>query len=129
MKVPAAEMQATQMRCRSSWPSATRRAGHIQRRPAPGAGLQNAAAQRTGVRTAPESLEPARQRPAVRHRQPEAEQQPLLVGGAVILVAGAAMEDDVVVQQLDVTRNKRRVKADLLRDRREQVQRLVLRRG
>ena len=47
----------------------------------------------------------------------------------VVLVGGPAVEDDVVVQQLDVARHERRMQAVLLRDLREQIQRLVLRRG
>ena len=73
-------------------------------------------------------LEAARQPAAVRHGQPEAQQQPFLVAGAAVLIGRAAVENDVIVQELDVARDERRVEAHVLRDLGQQVQRLVLRR-
>ena len=84
---------------------------------------------RLGSDAAPELIEPLGQTTAVRRRQPEAEQQPGVAAAGVIGVGGAAVIDDVVVQQLDVAGLERRIEAGLLGDLGEQVQRLVLRVG
>src|SRR5271166_2972309 len=101
----------------------------LQRNACPGCGLNDPPAQRPRLNAAPEVLKAMRQPAAVRHRQPEAEQQPLLVAGAVVLIRRAAVEDYVVVQQLDITGDERRVKAHVLRHFGQQVERLVLRGG
>src|SRR5438445_10082818 len=65
-------------------------------------GLGDAAPDRATLDAPPEHLEALGQRAAVRRGQPEAHEEPVLAGPGRVLVGGAAVVDDVVVQELDV---------------------------
>src|SRR5205823_9050160 len=114
-----AATRARRERRRRAW--AGRRPARSSRGP-----LGDAAARRAGRRRAPQHLEAGRQRTAVARREPEAQEQAVVVGAGRILVGRARVVDDVIVEKLQVAGPELHGERQLLAQRGVQVERLVL---
>ena len=78
---------------------------------------------------APQHLVARRQRSTVRHREPEPIEESIAARSLVVLEGRPRVVGHVVVQELDVARSKLHLEAQLFGDLRQQIERLVLRRG
>src|SRR6266851_2381112 len=98
-------------------------------RRAPVVRLLGAAADGARRYVAPQHVETRGQLPAIRHREPEAEEQPVLCLGRIVLIGSAAVIDHMIIEKLQVAGHEGSVEAYLLGDFGEQVHRRDLRLG
>ena len=89
------------------------------------AALADASAQSAGLDSAPQHLVIAGEGAAVRHRQPQPQQQPT-VALVVVLEGGTGVVDHVVVDELDVARRETHLQTLLLGNFGEEIERLPL---
>src|SRR5512144_1116873 len=94
-----------------------------------GSRLGDAAPDRPALDAPPEDLEALGQRATVGRGQPESHEQPVAARLSRVLVGGAAVVDDVVVQELDVAGPELHLIAELVADLGQEIERLVLRGG
>src|SRR5215469_7624394 len=108
-------------RRRRSWPGRPEREWLLHRN----AALADAAAQGAGLDSAPQHLVIAGKGAAVRHRQPQPQQQPI-VALVVVLEGGAGVVYHVVVDELDVAERETHLETQLLGNFGEEIERLPL---
>src|SRR5215468_9594863 len=89
------------------------------------AALTDAAAHGAGLDGAPQHLVASREGAAVRHRQPQTQEQPV-VAVVVVLEGGAGVVYNVVVDELDVARREAHLETQLLGKFGEEIERLPL---